>query len=111
MSYAICFGTGYMDKAVFRNTASSKSAELLFAIYIVKCCDERRRICADITVQILDKVLFGIAYHDRRTPFHPIPCSIGAFVQPMTAELQTVCFEIIRHCIRNTVHADLAVCA
>ena len=27
MSYAICFGTGYMDKAVFRNTASSKSAE------------------------------------------------------------------------------------
>ena len=24
---AICFGTGYMDKAVFRNTASSKSAE------------------------------------------------------------------------------------
>ena len=27
MSCAICFGTGYMDKAVFRNAVSSKSAE------------------------------------------------------------------------------------
>ena len=104
----MAYGGVFLKSKIEIRQAAVFLRQFLFAIYIVKCCDERRRICADITVQILDKVLFGIAYHDRRTPFHPIPCSIGAFVQPMTAELQTVCFEIIGpyiaicQCIRGT---------
>ena len=110
-SRAAAYGGVFLKSKIEIRQAAVFLRQLLFAIYIVKCCDERRRICADIAVQILDKVLFGIAYHDRRTPFHPISCGIRAFVQPAAGKLQTVFFKFFRHRIRNTVHADFTVCA
>lgn len=55
------------------------------------------------------KIPFGVMHTDRIAPLYAVFCRIGAF--PMAAELGAVRVKVLRHLIRDTVHADSAVCA
>ena len=58
-----------------------------FVIYASKSLNQCRSFATYILIQILNKVLFTIAYTNHTAHFYTIFCRIRTLMQPMTTEL------------------------